>query len=286
MDQPAARPPRHRMPELPSFERGWVWLAGAGPGDPGLLTLHALSALDQADVVVHDALVDQRVLALASAGVRRIAAGKRGGKPSPKQIEISRRLIDLARRGNRVLRLKGGDPLMFARGYEECQHLVAAGVPFRIIPGITAGLGGLAYAGIPATDRRINHAITFVTGHAQGGGMPSTINWRALAEGSPVIVIYMGNKHLPRIAARLMEAGRPPNQPVAIISKATTAQQTVIETTLSEAGEASLKADTPTIIVVGDVVHLRAGMDWLGVLSGRVLETDPLGLRSIAHAAG
>jgi uroporphyrin-III C-methyltransferase len=271
---------------LPVFEAGWVWLAGAGPGDPGLLTLSAASALEQADVVVHDALVDPRVLALARPEARKVHAGKRGGKPSPKQIEISRRLVEFARQGNRVLRLKGGDPFTFGRGSEEIEFLVGAGVPFRVIPGVTAGLGGLAYAGIPATDRRLNHAVTFITGHMAGGDVPDTIDWTAIAKGSPVIVIYMGLKHLPRIAALLMTAGRPPGEPLAIVSKATTPEQSVIETTLGGAGEASMRALTPAIIVIGEVVRLRAGMDWIGALSGRILDADPLGRASGAQAAG
>ena len=266
----------HKRLDLPAFLPGSVWLAGAGPGDPGLLTLHAYAALQQADVIVHDALVDERILALAPPRARRIHAGKRGGKPSPKQIEISRRLVEFARQGKRVLRLKGGDPFTFGRGSEEAEYLAGAGVPFRIIPGVTAGLGGLAYAGIPATDRRLNHVVTFVTGHASGGNAPDTIDWQAIAKGSPVIVIYMGTKHLPRIAEHLMAAGRARDEAVAIISKATMREQSVIETTLSEAGRASLQAPTPAIIVIGEVVRLRAGLDWLGALSGRILDADPL----------
>jgi uroporphyrin-III C-methyltransferase len=185
-----------------------------------------------------------------------------------------------------VLRLKGGDPLTFGRGSEEVEYLVGAGVPFRIIPGVTAGLGGLAYAGIPATDRRLNHVVTFVTGHAAGGDVPDTIDWHALAKGSPVIVIYMGTKHLPRIAELLIEAGRNAAEPVAIVSKATTAAQSVIETVLGKAGEASLRAPTPAIVVIGEVVRLRAGMDWLGALAGRVLDADPLGGRTKDRNAG
>jgi uroporphyrin-III C-methyltransferase len=261
---------------LPRFEPGWVWLTGAGPGDPGLLTLHALNGLRQADVVVHDALVGPEVLNLVRPGARLIHAGKRGGKGGPKQIEISRRLIELAREGARVLRLKGGDPFMFGRGSEEAEALVGADVPFRVIPGITAGLGGLAYAGIPATDRRLNHAITFITGHMAGGDVPDTVDWAAIAQGSPVIVIYMGAKHLPRVAALLMAAGRAGAEPVAIVSKASLPEQQVIETTLAEAGTAVAAAETPTIIAIGEVVRLRAGMDWLGALGGRALVADPL----------
>lgn len=267
-----------RKLDLPEFMPGSVWLAGAGPGEPGLLTLHAYAALQQADVIVHDALVDERILALARPGARLVHAGKRGGKPSPKQIEISRRLVEFARQGKRVLRLKGGDPFTFGRGSEEAEFLVGAGVPFRIIPGITAGIGGLAYAGIPATDRRLNPVVTFVTGHAASGTVPDTIDWPSLAKGSPVIVIYMGTKHLPRIAELLMAAGRAADEPVAIVSKAATEQQSVIETVLGEAGAASAAAQTPAIVVVGEVVRLRAGLDWLGALSGRILDADPLGL--------
>jgi uroporphyrin-III C-methyltransferase len=264
---------------LPVFEPGWVWLVGAGPGDAGLLTLHALNALQQAEIVVFDALVDEAVLKLARPGAVIEYAGKRGGKPSPKQRNISLRLIEWAKQGKRVLRLKGGDPFLFGRGGEEALALVAAGVPFRVVPGVTSGVGGLAYAGIPATHRDINHAVTFVTGHMAGGDVPSTINWRALAEGSPVIVIYMGLKHLARIATELVSAGRSLQEPVAIISGATTQNQLVLETELGRA-DADVRASgikAPALIVVGEVVRLRAGLDWLSALSGHKLIADPLG---------
>ena len=154
---------------LPNFETGHVWLVGAGPGDPGLLSVLALHALGSADVVVYDALVDPRILRLARPGAVLDFAGKRGGRPSPSQPDISARLIRLAREGNRVLRLKGGDPCVFGRGGEEALALAAAGVPFRIVPGITAGIGGLAYAGIPLTHRDTNSAVTFLTGHDSDG---------------------------------------------------------------------------------------------------------------------
>ena len=161
--------PDHDWPELLP---GWVWLVGAGPGDPGLLTLHGLNALRQADVVVYDALVEEKLLGWAAPGADLIFAGKRGGKPSPKQKDISLTLVELAKAGRRVLRLKGGDPFVFGRGGEEAQTLVQHGVPIRIVPGISAGIGGLAYAGVPVTHRDVNQAVTFLTGHSVTGEVP------------------------------------------------------------------------------------------------------------------
>ena len=252
--------------DLPEFAPGSVWLVGAGPGDPGLLTALALHALGRADSVVYDALVDHRILALARPGAAREFAGKRGGRPSPSQPDISARLIALARSGRRVLRLKGGDPCVFGRGGEEGLALAAAGIPFRIVPGITAGIGGLAYAGIPVTHRDIASAVTFVTGHDRDGAVPESVDWASIARGSPVIVLYMALNHLGRIAARLIAAGRSPDEPVAIVSKATAPDQRVLVSTLAKAaGDAeTARIEAPTIIVVGDVVRLRPVLDWRG----------------------
>ena len=246
--------------DFPEFAPGSVWLVGAGPGDPGLLSLLAVHALGQADVVVYDALVDRRILAFARADAMLDYAGKRGGKPSPQQPDISERLIRLARAGRRVLRLKGGDPFVFGRGGEEALALVAAGVPFRVVPGITAAIAGLAYAGIPATHRDTNSAIALVTGHASDGEVPDGLDWSALARGAPVLVLYMALKHLAPIAQRLMASGRAPSEPVAVVSKATTEDQRVLETTLARAAEdvAAARIEPPAIIVVGEVVRLRA----------------------------
>lgn len=251
--------------QLPEFLPGSVWLVGAGPGDPGLLSALALHALDQADCVVYDALVDRRILALARPGVALDPAGKRGGRPSPSQPDISARLIALARKGRRVLRLKGGDPCVFGRGGEEALALAEAQVPFRIVPGVTAGIGGLAYAGIPVTHRDVNSAVTFVTGH-DSDGAPSAVDWSAIAHGSPVIVIYMGLRNIDAIAGRLIAAGRAPSEPVAIISKATTTEQRVLVSSLAEAATAakSARIEAPTIIVIGEVVRLHAALDWFG----------------------
>src|SRR2546423_3871793 len=172
---------------LPDFAPGSVWLVGAGPGDPGLLSALALHALNGADTLVYDALVDPRILELARPGARLEAAGKRGGRPSPSQPDISARLIRLARDGKRVLRLKGGDPCVFGRRGEEALALAAAGVPFRIVPGITAGIGGLAYAGIPVTHRDTNSAVTFLTGHSSDGAVPDGGGWEASGRGPPGI---------------------------------------------------------------------------------------------------
>lgn len=247
--------------DLPVFEPGWVWLVGAGPGDPGLLSLLAAHALRQAEVIVYDALVDQRILALAPPEAERIYAGKRGGKPSPKQPAITAQLIDLARAGKRVLRLKGGDPFVFGRGAEEAIDLTAAGIPFRVVPGVTAGVGGLAYAGIPATARDTNTSITFATGHAQDGTVPGSLDFEALAKSS-VVVFYMGLKHLPQITERLIAAGKDADTPAAAIADATTPRQRVCIATLGTLAEAVVRDDIkpPAIVVVGETVALRDRM--------------------------
>lgn len=272
----------------PEMQPGWVWLCGAGPGDPGLLTLHALNALRQADVIVYDALVQQEVLEWARPEAEVIYAGKRGGKPSALQRDISLRLVDLAEAGKRVLRLKGGDPFVFGRGGEEAQTLIQHCVNVRIIPGISAGIGGLAYAGIPVTHRDVNQSVTFVTGHDQSGNTPSSLNWRAIAEGAQVLVIYMGMKHARQIASALLEAGRPADEPVAVVSEATTAQQKVLETTLGRL-VADLDAsdlEPPAIICVGRSVLMRQVLDWQGLAAGNAPRNlDPLGRGRPAEAS-
>lgn len=264
--------------KLPQIEKGSVWLAGAGPGDPGLLTLLVAKALSEADVIVYDALVNDECLKLARPDAVLEYAGKRGGKPSVKQRDISLRLVDLAREGHRVLRLKGGDPFVFGRGGEEALTLVQHGIPFRIVPGITAGIGGLAYAGIPVTHREINHAVTFLTGHDSSGVVPDRIDWEALGRGSPVIVMYMAMKHIGQISANLIAAGRSADEPVAFVCNAATPEQQVLETTLGRA-EADVEVSglqPPAIVVIGEVVRFRKGMDWLGAMTGRKLTTDGL----------
>jgi len=271
----------------PVLEPGWVWLCGAGPGDPGLLTLHALNALRQADVVIYDALVQEEILNWAPQA-EHIYAGKRGGKPSANQRDISLQLVDLSREGKRVLRLKGGDPFVFGRGGEEAQTLVQHGVPVRIIPGISAGIGGLAYAGIPVTHRDVNQSVTFVTGHDQSGNTPSSLNWNAIAQGSQVLVIYMGMKHVEQISSSLIAAGRPADEPCAVVCSATTANQQVLETTLGTmtADIAASGLEPPAILCVGRSVLMRQVLDWQGMMAGDApRDLDPLGRGRPAEAS-
>jgi len=252
-----------RRSAVPVFAPGHVWLAGAGPGDPGLLTLDALAGLSQADVIVHDALVDARILALAGTGARREFAGKRGGKPSATQADISERLVALARAGGRVLRLKGGDPFVFGRGGEEAAALAAAGVPFRIIPGVTAGLAALAAADIPATMRGINRAVIFAAGH----GAEEDFDWAPLVRAGQPIVLYMVMHNLERIAAALIAAGLGGETPAAVIASATTPDQRIIVSTLEKLA-ATVRAqniEPPAIVVIGEIVRMREKL--LGSLS-------------------
>ncbi|MEM0899045.1 MAG: uroporphyrinogen-III C-methyltransferase [Pseudomonadota bacterium] len=272
---------------LPQFVPGHVWLVGAGPGDPGLMTIHAVNGMQQADVIVHDALVDEKCLSLARAGSVLEYAGKRGGRPSPKQRDISLRLVELARSGKRVLRLKGGDPFVFGRGAEEALTLADHGIPFRIIPGVTAGIGGLAYAGIPVTHRDVNQCVTFLTGHDARGIVPDAIDWQSLAKSSPVIVMYMAMKHMETITCRLLEAGRKADEPMAFVCDASTDRQRILETTLGGAIEdlARSELSPPAIVVLGEVINLRAGLDWLGVLQhNRKLDGDPLAMKARRQA--
>lgn len=243
---------------MPDFAPGSVWLVGAGPGDPGLLTARAIHALGTADVIVYDALVAPEILDLARPGATREFAGKRGGKPSAKQGDITERLIELARDGHRVLRLKGGDPFVFGRGGEEARALHAAGVPFHVVPGITSGLGGLTAAGIPATTRDTNQAIVLMTGHYAVQG-PEAIDWAAFVRTGVPLVLYMAMNNLPAIVDELTKAGMAADTPVAFVNKATTPEQRVLVTTLGRAIDdvAAAKIEAPTITVLGSIVPLR-----------------------------
>ena len=271
--------------DWPVFEPGWVWMTGGGPGDPGLITLHALNALQQADVIIYDALVDEALLRWARPEARVEYAGKRGGKPSPSQRDISLRLIELARQNMRVLRLKGGDPFVFGRGGEEAQTLVQAGVRLRVIPGISAGIGGLAYAGIPVTHRDVNQSVTFLSGHDRTGLTPSAIDWAGLGSSAQVIVMYMAIKHMPDICEKLIAAGRSPNEPVAVVQNATRDDMRVLETTLGTVPQdiTDNGIGAPSIVCIGRVVLMRQCLDWLGQMAGEpVRNEDPLGVRAVS----
>lgn len=233
---------------------GEVALVGAGPGAAALLTLAAATLISDCDVIVHDALVSDEVLAMA-AGAELIPAGKRGGRPSASQADICDMLIALAQAGKRVVRLKGGDPFVFGRGGEEVRALAQAGIRFRIIPGITAGVAAPAMAGIPVTDRSVNATLAFLTGHEASD--ESRMEWQALARAFPVLVFYMAARNLPGIASRLLGAGLDVQTPVAIIHAATTEYERTIIGTLQEASAGVLQAESPAIVIIGDVVASR-----------------------------
>jgi uroporphyrin-III C-methyltransferase len=246
------------LPNLPDFLPGEVWLAGAGPGDPGLLTLYALHALRTADDIVHDALVDPRILKLAGAQAKLIFAGKRGGRPSSQQGDINELLIERAKMGRRVLRLKGGDPFVFGRGGEEALALTRAGLRFRIIPGITSGLAAVALAGIPATMRQTNHAVILAAG-SRAADDTSTAEWEKLASTGQPIIVYMPMANLPEIMSAFERGGLAHDTPAVIISSSTTSEERVIETHLGTAAADAAKhgITAPAIVIVGAVAAMR-----------------------------
>ncbi|MBL8486157.1 MAG: uroporphyrinogen-III C-methyltransferase [Rhodocyclaceae bacterium] len=242
--------------------RGTVYLVGAGPGDPELLTLRAATLLAEADVVVYDALVSAEILARIAPAAERIYAGKERGNHSLPQEDINSLLVRLAKQDRRVIRLKGGDPYTFGRGAEEVETLAAHGIPFEVVPGITAAAGVSAYAGIPLTHRDHAQACVFVTGHLKDGSM--NLDWAGLARPRQTVVIYMGLHGLPTLCAKLVEHGLPPDWPAAIVQRGTTAEQRTVAGTLATlpdlAAAAGLKA--PTLIIVGKVVGLRDRLAW------------------------
>ncbi len=229
-----------------------VSLVGAGPGDPDLLTVKAVRLLATADVVVHDALVGDGVLALVPESAERIDVGKRPGRPIPQEM-ISALLVELGRQGKLVVRLKGGDPFVFGRGGEEAQALADAGVPFEIVPGISSSVAAPAAAGIPVTHRGVSAAFTVVTGHRRAG--EPDIDWRSLAAVGGTIVVLMGVAQRAEIAAELMAGGLEPSTPVAAIESATTDAQVVGRWTLAELAAADVRS--PAVIVIGAVAGLR-----------------------------
>jgi uroporphyrin-III C-methyltransferase/precorrin-2 dehydrogenase/sirohydrochlorin ferrochelatase len=247
---------------------GEVTLVGAGPGDPELLTLKALRALQDADVILHDRLVPPAVLDLARRDASRICVGKAAGSIGSTQEDINALLIELATQGKRVVRLKGGDPFVFGRGGEELQALAKAQINFSVVPGITAALGAAAYSGIPLTHREFAHSVTFVTGHAQGQGPEP--DWRALAMPGTTAVFYMGLARLDHIVAKLLEHGATATRPAGIIAQATTAKQRVITATLAtiQGASSEAKLESPALLVVGDVVALHSTLAWFDTAAG------------------
>jgi len=238
-----------------ALQQGEVALVGAGPGDPSLLTLAAASLIADCDVIVHDALVSEAVMAMACPTAERLFAGKRGGKPSASQQDICDTLVQLAQTGKRVVRLKGGDPFVFGRGGEEIRALADAGIAFRVIPGITSGVAAPAMAGIPVTDRTVNAALAFLTGHE--AQEKSRMDWQALVAAFPVLVIYMGTRNLPKIANNLVAAGMASTTPVAILHSVSLPEERQHYGTLADLIAGDLHGVSPAIVVIGDVVNER-----------------------------
>lgn len=241
---------------------GTVYLVGAGPGDPELLTLRAARLLGQADVVVFDHLVGPGVMALVGPGAERIYVGKERSHHSMQQQDINSLLVRLSREGRSVVRLKGGDPFVFGRGGEELQVLAAEGVPFEVVPGITAACGVSSYAGIPLTHRDYAQSCTFVTGHLKDGSCD--LDWPALARPRQTVVIYMGLSGLAHICQQLVAHGLPPHWPAAVVAKGTLAEQQVVAGTLATLADAVAEAGlkSPCLTIVGEVVRLRGELSW------------------------
>lgn len=252
-----------RMNSKPG-QNGYVYLIGAGPGDSGLITVRGLECVELADVIIYDYLAGKGLLEHARPEAELVYAGKVGGAHNREQWQINEMLVEKALQGKIVARLKGGDPFIFGRGGEECEALVDAGIPFEIVPGVTAGIGAAAYAGIPLTHRDYTASVAFVTGHESSGKEASGIDWEKLSVGSGTLVFYMGMKNLPQIAANLLANGRSPETPVALIRWGTRPEQEVLEGTLSDIGEKARKAGfkAPAITVVGEVVRLRDRLRW------------------------
>ena len=246
----------------PGHSGGEVFLAGAGPGDPDLLTLRALRLMQEADVVVYDALVSEAIMTLVHRKAERIYAGKKQGNHALPQEAINALLIDLARQGKKVLRLKGGDPFVFGRGGEEIEALAAHGIPFQVIPGISAANGVSCYAGIPLTHRNHAQSVLYATGHLCDGSLD--LDWIALTRPHQTVVIYMGLSALPLICEKLMEHGLLPAHPIAVVQQGTTPDHRVVSGVLSNITERTAAAAlrSPSLIIIGEVVQLHHDLAW------------------------
>jgi uroporphyrinogen III methyltransferase/synthase len=243
---------------------GKVFLIGAGPGDPGLITCKAVECLEHCDVIIYDYLASPALLSIASQQAEQIYVGKKGGDHTMKQEQINQLIVDKALEGQTVCRLKGGDPYIFGRGGEEAEILKMNNIPFEVIPGITSGIAAPAYAGIPLTHRKMTSTLAFVTGHEDPTKKESSIHWPSLAQGIGTLVFYMGVKQLPGIVAQLLKYGKPEDTPVALVRWGTTSQQKTVtgqlNTIVDIVHQSGLRA--PAIIVVGDVVSLRDQLNW------------------------
>ena len=244
--------------------KGEVYLVGAGPGDPELLTLKALRLMQQADVVIYDRLVSPAILELCRRDADKIYVGKARSNHSVAQEGINALLVEYAAQGKRVCRLKGGDPFIFGRGGEEIQELFAAGVAFQVVPGITAASGCSAYAGIPLTHRDYAQSVRFLTGHLKEGS--PELPWKELVYENQTLVLYMGLVGLEKICAQLIAHGQRPNMPVALISKGTTPEQKVVVGTLADIASkvSEYQIQAPTLTIIGEVVSLREQLQWQG----------------------
>ena len=263
-----ALPPAH---EQPSY--GKVFLVGAGPGDPELITLKGLRSLRKADVVVYDRLICPDLLDEAPSKARRVFAGKASGHHSMKQEEINALLITYARRGCIVVRLKGGDPFVFGRGGEEALALAQAGIPFEVVPGVSSAIAVPAYAGIPVTQRDLVSSVTIVTGHEQQSSGSSCVNWEALATLGGTLVILMGVEMLSHITQRLISGGLHPDTPAAVIQQGTVPQQRVVTDTLVGIAEHAWAAriTSPAVVVIGAVVALSDPLAWFETLTPQLM---------------
>lgn len=269
--------------------QGHVALVGAGPGDPELITIKGLRHLRAADVVVYDALVNEDLLGECRPGVLLLDVGKRCGQPAPTQDMINTLLVNHARAGRHVVRLKGGDPFVFGRGGEEAEVLAAAGIPWEVVPGISSAIAVPAYAGIPVTQRGIASSFAVVTGHERAGGTLN-LDWQALATGVDTLVVLMGVGRLAEIAERLIGCGRPATTPAAVIRWGTTHEQETVVATLATIADAVARAGVgaPATLVVGEVVALRERLRWFDTLPGTATHewqeaAQRLALEALAH---
>lgn len=263
---------------------GKVYLVGAGPGDTGLLTLKGKAALERADAVIYDFLANEDLLRYARSECEKICVGKRPGVKNSPQEAINQLLVSKAAEGKVVVRLKGGDPFIFGRGGEEAQALANAGIPFEVVPGITSGYAAPAYTGIPLTHRDLSSSVTFVTGHEDPSKSSSSIDWTKLAGGADTLVFFMGVRNLPKISAALLEGGKDPSTPSAVIFWGTRATQQTVTGTLADIASRAEGIEAPAIVVVGKVAGLREELNWferLPLFGKRIVTTRTRGQSAV-----